>query len=55
MRRGAEIGSGKIRELQQQKVKASEVIKDREFGAMAEAKIEIAPGDVLETFVIVKK
>ena len=55
MRRGAEVGNGKIRELQQQKVKTNEVVKDREFGAMAEAKIEIAPGDVLETFVIVKK
>lgn len=55
MRRGAEVGQGKIRELQQQKVKTSEVVKDREFGAMAEAKIEIAPGDVLETFIIVKK
>lgn len=55
MRRNAEVGVGKIRELQQQKVKTSSVEKDREFGAMAEAKIEIAPGDVLETFVIVKK
>jgi len=55
MRRGAEVGGGKIKELQQQKAKSSEVIKDREFGAMAEAKMEIAPGDVIETFVIVKK
>ncbi len=55
MRRGVEVGAGKIRELQQQKVKTSEVIKDREFGTMVEAKIEIAPGDVLETFIIVKK
>lgn len=55
IRRGAEVGGGKIRELQQQKVKTSEVAKDREFGALAEAKIEIAPGDVLESFVIVKK
>ncbi|MSU55262.1 MAG: translation initiation factor IF-2 [Candidatus Taylorbacteria bacterium] len=55
IRRGAEVGSGRIRELQQQKVKTSEVLKDKEFGAMAEAKIEIAPGDVLETFIIVQK
>ncbi len=55
MRRGAEVGMGKIRELQQQKVKTSEVEKDREFGAMGEAKIEIAPGDVLEMFTIVTK
>ncbi len=55
MRRGAEIGKGKIRELQQQKEKTSEVLKDREFGAQVESKMEIAPGDVLETYIIVKK
>lgn len=55
IRRTAEIGTGKIRELQQQKVKTSEVAKDHEFGAQVEAKIEIAPGDILETFVIVQK
>lgn len=55
MRRETEVGKGKIRELQQQKTKTSEVAKDREFGALVEAKIEIAPGDVLETFVMVTK
>ena len=55
IRRSAEVGSGRIRELQQQKQKTSEVLADREFGAMAEARIEIAPGDVLEAFVIVQK
>lgn len=55
IRRTAEVGTGRIRELQQQKMKTSEVEKDREFGAMVEARIEIAPGDVLESFVIVQK
>jgi translation initiation factor IF-2 len=55
MRRGAEVGTGKIRELQQKKVKTSEVAKDYEFGAQVEARIEIAPGDSIESFVIVKK
>ncbi|MCR4311240.1 MAG: translation initiation factor IF-2 [Candidatus Taylorbacteria bacterium] len=55
MRRGAEVGTGKIRELQQQKVKTNEVEKDREFGALAEARIQIAPGDVLDMFVLVTK
>ncbi|MDO8591037.1 MAG: translation initiation factor IF-2, partial [bacterium] len=55
MRRLAEVGTGKIRELQQQKVKTGEVTKDREFGAMVEARIEIAPGDSIESFVMVKK
>ena len=55
IRRTAEVGTGKIRELQQQKVKTSEVAKDHEFGALVEARIEIAPGDILESFIIVKK
>ena len=55
MRRTAEIGVGKIRELQQQKVKTDEVVKDREFGALVETRIEIAPGDSIESFIIVQK
>ncbi len=55
LRRGEAIGKGKIRELQQQKEKTSEVGKDREFGAMIDSVVEIAPGDVIETFVIVKE
>ncbi len=55
MRRLAEVGVGKIRELEQQKVKTSEIAVGREFGALVDARIEIAPGDVLESFVIVKK
>lgn len=55
IRRGAEIGKAKIRELEQQKVKTSEVAKDREFGALVETKIEIAAGDLLEAFVVVRK
>ncbi len=55
MRRDAEVGKGRIRELQQQKMKTDSVETGREFGAMVEARIEIAPGDVLESFVIVKK
>ncbi len=55
IRRTAEVGIGKIRELQQQKVKTDEVAKDREFGALVEARIEIAPGDSIESFVILKK
>lgn len=55
LRRDAEIGRGKIRELQQQKVATSEVKKDTEFGTMIESKIEIAPGDRIECFVTVTK
>lgn len=54
-RRETIIGEGLIRELQQTKVKTSSVQEGFEFGAMVEASIEIAPGDVLEDFVIVEK
>jgi translation initiation factor IF-2 len=55
MRRGEEIGLGKIRELQQQKSKTDEVKENTEFGAMIEAKIEIAPGDMINSFIVVEK
>jgi translation initiation factor IF-2 len=48
MRRGTEIGRGKIRELQSKKIKVSEVALGFEFGMMVEAKMEIAVGDRVE-------
>ncbi len=55
LRRDAEIGQGKVKELQVQKVKSSEVSEGKEFGTMIEAKVEIAPGDHIESFIIVEK
>jgi len=55
MRRESEIGIGKIRELQAQKVKMDEVSMGKECGLLVEAKIEIVPGDRLQTFVISQK
>ncbi len=55
VRRGAEVGAGRIRDLEQHKVKTREVTKDLEFGALVEAKIEVAPGDDLEIFTLVQK
>jgi len=55
IRRDAEIGIGKIRELQLQKVKASEVNEGYEFGMMIESKTEIALGDKIEGVRIVEK
>lgn len=52
IRREGEIGRGKIVELQQSKVAAKKVEEGNECGLMIEAKIEIAPGDVLEAFVM---
>ncbi len=54
-RRETEIGEGKIRELQNQKNKVDEVSEGKEFGAMIEAKIEIAPGDKIQSFVMIEK
>ncbi len=55
LRREVEIDKGKIRELQAQKVRTQEISLGKEFGALVEMKIEIVPGDVLESFVTVEK
>ncbi len=55
IRREHEIGRGKIIELQRQKLPADEVIEGNEFGTMIDSKIEIARGDVIESFVLVQK
>lgn len=55
LRRDAEIGMGRIRELQSQKVRVQEVREGFEFGTMVECKIEIMPGDKLEGFKVVEK
>jgi len=54
-RRETEIGSGKILELQQQKVKATEVKEGNECGVMIESKTEIASGDTVASFTITTK
>jgi translation initiation factor IF-2 len=55
MRRDVEIGKGRIRQLQQSKTEAKEVKEGLECGTMIESKIEIAPGDKIESFKIVEK
>lgn len=55
IRREFEIGRGKIVNLEKNKVKTSEAEEGSEFGAMIESKIEIAPGDILESFSIIQK
>lgn len=54
-RRDDEIGEGKIKGMELQKNKTSEVSEGKECGAMIESKIEIAPGDYIESFIIVEK
>lgn len=55
LRRDAEIGRGKIKELQQQKAKAEEVREGYEFGTLIESKIEIAVGDKIQGFKTIEK
>ena len=55
VRREAEIGQGKVKELQQSKIATDSVSEGAEFGAMVESKIEIAPGDVLSAITLVTK
>jgi translation initiation factor IF-2 len=54
-RRDAEIGQGKIRGMEQQKKKTDSVSQGTEFGAMVEAKVEIATGDTIESFITIEK
>lgn len=55
IRRDAEIGEGRVRELQQQRVATKVVEQGKEFGAMIEAPIEIASGDYIEAFITIEK
>ena len=55
MRRDAEIGRGKIRELQSKKQRVDEVATGYECGMMVEAKVEIAVGDKIEAVRTVEK
>ncbi len=54
-RRDEEIGRGKIKGLQQNKVETDKINENSEFGAMVESKTEIAPGDILEQITKVTK
>jgi translation initiation factor IF-2 len=54
-RRDAEIGSGKIKELQIQKIKTDVAKEGQEFGIMIESKTELVPGDVLKATSLVKQ
>lgn len=49
------VGTGKVIELQSQKIKVNAVKEEMEFGARIESPIDIAQNDVLEPFIIVAK
>ncbi len=55
LRRDVEIAKGRVRELQHMKNKVGSVDEGKEFGALIESKMELAPGDKVEAFHIVVK
>jgi translation initiation factor IF-2 len=55
IRREAEIGTGKIKELQQAKVPTNSVGEETEFGGLIESRIEIVPSDIIEAVIMVTK
>ena len=54
-RRDNEIGSGTVKDLQQNKTAVSEITEGNEFGAMIDSKIEIVAGDSIRLVTMVKK
>ncbi|OGZ06178.1 MAG: hypothetical protein A3C93_05640 [Candidatus Lloydbacteria bacterium RIFCSPHIGHO2_02_FULL_54_17] len=55
MRRDAEVGEGKVVEVQCQKIKTKEAIEGSECGLQVESKITIAERDVLVPYIVVSK
>ena len=55
IRRDFEIGTGKIVELQTNKLKVKEILEGSDCGLQVETKIDVAPGDVLEVCEVVIK
>jgi translation initiation factor IF-2 len=49
------IGLGKILEIQSQKVKVSSIEEGTECGMLFESKIETAPGDILQSTIMIEK
>ena len=54
MRRGVELGRGRITELQSQKIKTQTVMEGTECGLMIESKVEMIPSDIVEAIVVEK-
>lgn len=54
-RNETEIADGEMIELQQQRAETDKVQKGQEFGANIRSDIDIAPGDVIESFEMIEK
>ncbi len=53
VRRGIDIGKGKITNLQQARADVKEIKTEGEFGLEIETRAEIAPGDIITAYIIV--
>ncbi len=54
IRRGVELGKGRIVELQSQKIKTQSVMEGNECGLMVESKVDMIPGDIVEAIAMEK-
>ena len=54
IRRGVELGKGRIVELQSQKIKTSSVMEGNECGLQIESKVEMIPSDIVEAITVEK-
>lgn len=54
IRRGVELGKGRIVELQSQKIKTSSVMEGNECGLQIESKVEMIPSDMVEAITVEK-
>ena len=54
IRRGVELGKGRIVELQSQKIKTDTVLEGNECGLMIESKVEMIPSDLVEAITVEK-
>lgn len=55
LRRGVEIGRGRITDLEQAKEKTNTVPAGEQFGAVIESKLTLASGDTIQTFDLVNQ
>lgn len=54
IRRGVELGRGRIVELQSQKIKTNTVLEGNECGLMVEGKVDMIPTDIIEAITVEK-
>jgi translation initiation factor IF-2 len=54
-RNESELADGEIVELQQQRAETDKVQSGQEFGANIRSRVDIAPGDIIESFEMIEQ